>query len=134
MAQFTIPQPENTELAGPITELVGTLVAVRPLGLATVKTEYGQTEVIRLRLIDLESKTDAGVRLLFWSTAQRQITDAAQDAPWVVGTFTQKPQVGDPTRSVYLFETPDMADIDPQDISDTIDSVTSVSATEQGPF
>ena len=122
MAQFAIPQPETTELAGPVNELLDTLVAVRPLGVVRINNEYGSSEVMRVRLIDLESKEDGGVRLLYWTTAQRQIADAAQDAPWVVGTFVHKPQVNDPTRSVYLFETPDMAAIDPQEISDTIDA------------
>lgn len=128
MAQFAIPQDDQTELAGPITELMGRLVAVKPLSRETinVKTEYGKSEVLRVRVVDLDTDEDAGVRLLFWSTAQRQILDAtAAGSDWCVGTFEQRAQVNDPTRSVYLFTAPDMSEIDPDAISDSIDRAVS---------
>lgn len=124
MAQFNIPTDDNAELAGPVTELIGTLVAVKPLARETisVKTEYGMTPALRVRVVDLETESDAGTRLLFWGTAQRQILDATLSAEWCVGTFEQRPQVNDPTRSVYLFQAPDMSEIDPAAISDAIDA------------
>lgn len=124
MATFNIPTNDQAELAGSVTELIGRLVAVRPLSRTTVTvgTEYGSRAALRVRLVDLSDSSDAGVRLLFWESAQRQVLEATETADWAVGTFVQQAQVKDPTRSVYLFTPPDMSEIDPTAISTAIDT------------
>lgn len=126
MATFAVPQEENVELAGPTSDLVGRLIAVKPLSrdFINVATEYGASPALRCLFVDLESGENAGVRLVFWTTTARQILDATTGAPWAVGTIEHKAQVNDPTRSVYLFSPPDMSEIDPDSISDTIDAAT----------
>ena len=129
MAHFAIPQDENAELAGSVAELVDTLVAIKPLARETIsiRTEYGEkTPALRVRMVNLDTGEDAGTRLLFWGTAQRQVLESTTSAEWAVGRFEMRPQVNDPTRTVYLFVPPDMSTIDPEHISNTIDNAVNV--------
>jgi len=125
MATFNIPQADNVELAGPMTEFEDHLIAIKPLARETVnvKTEFGLTPALRVQVVDLDAGgTDGGVRLLFWGTVQRTVLDSTTNAEWTVGRIEQKAQVGDPTKTVYLYTPPDMATIDPEAISNMIDS------------
>ena len=127
MATFAIATDESAELAGPMTELVGDMLAVKPLSRETVmvNTEYGKSPALRARIVNLDSGEDEGVRLIFWGTVTRQVLDSTLNAEWAVGIIEQQVQAGDDTRTVYLFTTPDISTIDPERISNTIDDAVS---------
>ena len=114
MATFGTPT-DTADLAGPMSDLIGRFVAIRPLSLdlVTISTEYGPSKALRVQTVDLDSGVDAGVRLLFWSTVQRAVAQGAHAGlDWVVGIITVQPQRNDPTRSVYLLEPSSEMDAD----------------------
>lgn len=106
MATFITPSSTSEELAGSMTDFVGKNIAMRPLGRPiSVKTEFGMAPALRVQVIDLEAKTDAGVRLLFWASVRDAVAAVANAGiDWAVGTITHTPQKNDPSRSVYLLE------------------------------
>lgn len=127
MATFAIATDESAELAGPMSELVGKTIAVKPLARNTVNvgTEYGKSPALRARIVDLDAETDAGTRLIFWGTVTRQVLDSTQSAEWAVGRIEQQVQAGDETKTVYLFNVPDMSTLDPEHVSNVIDDAVS---------
>lgn len=128
MASFNIPTDDNAELAGSMAEFAdGRLVAIKPLARETIEvnTEYGKSPALRVQVVDVEAQANGGIRLLFWGTVQRQVLDSTTNAEWTVGAIEQQAQVGDNTRSVYLFTPPDMSLFDPSEISDAIDAAVS---------
>lgn len=121
MASFAFPTDANIELGGKMDELTGTLVAIQALGdPIEVKTSYGLSPALRVQVVDLNDGEDLGVRLLFWSAMRNQVSGThAKGVEWAVGEIVQQAQANDPTRTVYLLETPE--DIDPDVIEQMID-------------
>jgi hypothetical protein len=121
MARFRITSNRPDEdIAGKSTDLVGQLVALRPEGTVTVKTEYGPTEVSRARVLNLDEGTHMGLYLIFWDSVKAELADVAADpeTDWLVGVPTVKPQAKDPSRTFYEIQVPE--GFDPDNAEDVI--------------
>ena len=109
MTTFAIPAPANTELAGPMNDLAGELIALKPLGgEITVNTSYGPQTAVRVQVVEPLSGTNLGVRLLFWSQMRRQVLEnASKDIDYSVGIIREDVQVNNPDRTLFTLTAPD---------------------------
>lgn len=106
MASYTIPRSVDTEIAGPSSELVGKLVALRVEGTAQINTTYGVAPATRVTAVEITKSgpVSLGLRLIFWSQVRKALGQT--EATWTVGRITVTPQSNDPDRTVYLLEPP----------------------------
>jgi hypothetical protein len=69
-------------------ELVGRVVAIRPLRRETVDTKLGQAEAIYSQVVEISddgTPVDHGEAPIFWTVVRRQLAKATPESPWVVG-------------------------------------------------
>lgn len=76
-------------------ELLGRLVAYRPIEVRTVETRLGISEATYCQLLDIEaggSATDLGERPIFWQIVRQQLAKATKEVPWIAGRLMQSGQ------------------------------------------
>lgn len=107
MATFLIAPETQDELAGPMSELLDTPVALRAESATIeVNTEYGASKAVRAQVLNLATGEDEGIRLVFWSQVRGSIMSASAKGAWAVGRIEHRAQESDPTRSVYVLTPP----------------------------
>ena len=103
---------DTDELGGLSSELVGRVVAYRPLSTYTTPSKFEQGKqdtVLRTHCYGVAngSLEDLGVRLIFWDVVQRQIKEQTLMSDFAVGVLAKVEQANDPTRHVYILEAPE---------------------------
>ena len=108
MAQFEIASSGTVELGGPLSELIGQPVALRPdsTDLVHINTEFGKSPALRVHTINLATGEYEGIRLLFWQSMQKAVLASNAKGFWAVGRIEQVAQEKHPDRSVYVLSNP----------------------------
>jgi hypothetical protein len=124
MATFAIAAPEQNELAGPMSELGDTLIAVSPRSnVLEISTAYGKQQAIRVQVVDAKTGEDYGLRLLYWSEMRRQVlTNAAKGIDFTVGVITEHEQSNYPDRSFFSLDVPEDLDVDWAQVQSALNS------------
>jgi hypothetical protein len=76
-------------------ELLGRLVAYRPVEVRSFETKVGISEATVCQVVEVRpdgSFVDLGERPIFWIVVRRQLATATPETPWVVGRLNQAGQ------------------------------------------
>jgi hypothetical protein len=87
---FASAQPTNTG-----EELVGSLVAFRPIEVKVFETKHGESEatVCQIAVIsDDGTSKDLGEHPVFWQVVRQQLERATAEVPWIVGRLQKSGQ------------------------------------------
>ena len=142
MTSFALPTDAGSEeLAANMDEFNGKPVAIQAITTKTVqvKTDFGISNALRVRVVDLTDGTLTQPHLLFWSKVQEQVIGTHQKGvDWAIGRLQQIPQKADPTRSVWLLSAEGMESIDYDQIGRFLEAAQNAdihtSGVEEVPF
>lgn len=141
MTTFAYPTDISTdgELAADMASFDGKRVALKAIQSKTVsvKTKFGQSDALRVEVIDLDTGVLTSPHLLFWSKVQEQVLRTHQSGvDWAIGRIENQPQHADPSRSVWLLVADETIDFD--SVGTTIARATRVdshvAADDDAPF
>ena len=136
MSTFAIATDNDSEeLAANMSTFVDKPIAIQALQDTTVgiSTEYGNSQALRVAVVDLEEEELTRPHLLYWSKVYESVL--RNQADWLVGRIVNVPQKADPTRSVYVFRTE--TGMTPDDIGNAIQAAelgTVHTVDENAPF
>jgi len=76
-------------------QLLGRLVAYRPIEVRSVETKLGASEATFCQLLDIApdgTAIDLGERPIFWQVVRQQLAKATEQVPWIAGRLVQSGQ------------------------------------------
>ena len=76
-------------------ELLGRLIAYRPIETRTLETRLGMSEATFSQLLDISpdgAVLDLGERPIFWQIVRQQLAKATEQVPWIAGRLVQSGQ------------------------------------------
>ena len=117
MTTFAYPSDigSDGELAADMKTFDGKQVALRAIQskVVSVKTKFGQSDALRVEVIDLDTGELTSPHLLFWSKVQEQVLRThGEGIDWAIGRIENQPQHADPSRSVWLLVADETIDFD----------------------